>query len=79
MKMAKITLAGLVALIALSSASLAQQAMTGTVTRIDRLDGTGISQQDIRRARSCPQRGQGSCVRARPPLVDGSPECTIML
>jgi hypothetical protein len=40
MKMAKITLAGLAALTVLSSASLAQQGMTGTVTRIDRLDGT---------------------------------------
>jgi hypothetical protein len=40
MKSAKITLAGLAALTVLSSASLAQQAMTGTVTRIDRLDGT---------------------------------------
>ena len=40
MKMARITLAGLAALIALSSTSLAQQSLTGTVTRIDRLDGT---------------------------------------
>ena len=40
MKMAKITLAGLAALIALSSTGLAQQSLTGTVTRIDRLDGT---------------------------------------
>ena len=40
MKIAKITLAGLAALIALSSASFAQQGLTGTVTRIDRLDGT---------------------------------------
>ena len=38
MKMAKIMLAGLAAL-ALSSAASAQQAMTGTVTRIDRTDG----------------------------------------
>ena len=38
MKMAKIVLAGL-ALAALSSAALAQQGLTGTVTRIDRLDG----------------------------------------
>jgi hypothetical protein len=40
MKTAKMMLAGLAALTALSSASLAQQALTGTVTRIDRLDGT---------------------------------------
>ena len=40
MKIAKITLAGLAALIAMSSASFAQQNLTGTVTRIDRLDGT---------------------------------------
>ena len=39
MRMAKITLAGLAALTFVSAAS-AQQAMTGTVTRIDRLDGT---------------------------------------
>src|SRR5882672_10851852 len=38
MKMAKIMLAGLAALSLVSAAS-AQQAMTGTVTRIDRLDG----------------------------------------
>jgi hypothetical protein len=40
MKTAKMMLAGLAALTALSSASLAQQGLTGTVTRIDRLDGT---------------------------------------
>jgi hypothetical protein len=40
MKTAKMMLAGLAALTALSSAGLAQQGMTGTVTRIDRLDGT---------------------------------------
>jgi Copper binding periplasmic protein CusF len=40
MKMANITLAGFVALTALGSAALAQQGLTGTVTRIDRLDGT---------------------------------------
>ena len=38
MKMAKIMLAGLAALTFASAAS-AQQAMTGTVTRIDRTDG----------------------------------------
>ena len=40
MKMIGIILAGCVALTALNSASLAQQGLTGTVTRIDRLDGT---------------------------------------
>ena len=39
MKTASILLAGLAAL-TLTSAVSAQQAMTGTVTRIDRLDGT---------------------------------------
>ena len=39
MKTASIMLAGLAAL-TLTSAALAQQAMMGTVTRIDRLDGT---------------------------------------
>ncbi|MBA2397456.1 MAG: hypothetical protein H0V72_01910 [Bradyrhizobium sp.] len=39
MRMAKIMLAGLAAL-SFASAASAQQAMTGTVTRIDRLDGT---------------------------------------
>ncbi|CAN7703613.1 hypothetical protein LJR220_006868 [Bradyrhizobium sp. LjRoot220] len=39
MKTAKIMLAGLAAL-ALGSAASAQEAMTGTVTRIDRTDGT---------------------------------------
>lgn len=39
MKTAKIMLAGLAAL-TLGSAASAQQAMTGTVTRIDRTDGT---------------------------------------
>ena len=40
MKMAKMVLAGMTALAALSSAALAQQGLTGTVTRIDRIDGT---------------------------------------
>jgi hypothetical protein len=40
MKTAKTMLAGLAALAALSSPGLAQQGLTGTVTRIDRLDGT---------------------------------------
>jgi hypothetical protein len=44
MKMAKIALAGLATLTFLSSASLAQQGLTGTVTRIDRLDGTVLIQ-----------------------------------
>jgi hypothetical protein len=39
MKTARIMLAGLAALTFVSTAS-AEQAMTGTVTRIDRLDGT---------------------------------------
>jgi hemolysin activation/secretion protein len=39
MKMTGIILAGCAAFISLSSAASAQQAMTGTVTRIDRLDG----------------------------------------
>jgi hypothetical protein len=40
MKMPRIILAGCAAFIALGSAASAQQAMTGTVTRIDRIDGT---------------------------------------
>ncbi len=40
MKMSEIILAGCAAFIALGSAALAQQGLTGTVTRIDRLDGT---------------------------------------
>jgi hypothetical protein len=40
MKLAKIVLAGCAAFIALGSAASAQQGLTGTVTRIDRLDGT---------------------------------------
>jgi hypothetical protein len=39
MKMTGIILAGCAAFISLSSAASAQQAMTGTVTRIDRIDG----------------------------------------
>ena len=39
MRMTRIMLAGL-ATLAFASAASAQQAMTGTVTRIDRLDGT---------------------------------------
>ena len=40
MKMTGIILAGCAAFIALSSAASAQTPMTGTVTRIDRIDGT---------------------------------------
>jgi Cu/Ag efflux protein CusF len=40
MKMARIVLAGAAALIVVSSAASAQQALTGTVTKIDRISGT---------------------------------------
>jgi Copper binding periplasmic protein CusF len=40
MKMASIALAGAAALIVISSAALAQQALTGMVTKIDRISGT---------------------------------------
>jgi Cu/Ag efflux protein CusF len=40
MKMARIVLAGAAALIIISSAASAQQALTGTVTKIDRISGT---------------------------------------
>jgi Cu/Ag efflux protein CusF len=40
MNKAKIALAGFAALIVVSSAALAQQASTGTVTKIDRISGT---------------------------------------
>ena len=40
MKMSEIILAGCAAFIALAPAASAQQGLTGTVTRIDRLDGT---------------------------------------
>ena len=40
MKITGIILAGCAAFIALGSAASAQTAMTGTVTRIDRIDGT---------------------------------------
>ena len=45
MKMAKIILAGSAALTVISSVALAQQALTGTITRIDRLSGTIAIQQ----------------------------------
>jgi Cu/Ag efflux protein CusF len=38
MKIAKIMLAGTAALIIISSAALAQQALTGTVTKVDRIN-----------------------------------------
>jgi Cu/Ag efflux protein CusF len=45
MTVAKIILAGTASLILISSAALAQQALTGTITKIDRLNGTvGIRQ-----------------------------------
>ena len=40
MKIAKIILAGTVTLSIIGSAALAQQARTGTVTKIDRIHGT---------------------------------------
>jgi Cu/Ag efflux protein CusF len=40
MKMTRIALAGAAALMVISSAALAQQALTGTVTKIDRISGT---------------------------------------
>jgi Copper binding periplasmic protein CusF len=40
MKIAKMILAGAFALPLISSATLAQQALTGTVTQIDRINGT---------------------------------------
>jgi hypothetical protein len=45
MKMAKIVLAGVAALTIISSAALAQQALTGTVTQINRINGTIAIQQ----------------------------------
>ena len=40
MKIAKIILAGTAALTIIGSAALAQQALTGTVTKVDRINGT---------------------------------------
>ncbi|HEX9468935.1 MAG TPA: copper-binding protein [Bradyrhizobium sp.] len=40
MKIAKIILAGTAALAIISSAALAQQALSGTVTKVDRINGT---------------------------------------
>jgi Cu/Ag efflux protein CusF len=45
MKIAKIMLAGTAALAVISSAALAQQALTGTITKIDRINGTIAIQQ----------------------------------
>ena len=45
MKIAKIILAGSAALTIISSAALAQQALTGTVTKIDRINRTIAIQQ----------------------------------
>jgi Cu/Ag efflux protein CusF len=45
MKIAKIMLAGTAALTIISSAALAQQALTGTITKIDRINGTVAIQQ----------------------------------
>ena len=45
MKLAKIMIAGTAALTIVSSMALAQQALTGTVTRIDRVNGTVAIQQ----------------------------------
>jgi Cu/Ag efflux protein CusF len=45
MKSVKIMIAGTVALIAIHSAAVAQQTLTGTVTKIDRISGTLTVQQ----------------------------------
>jgi len=45
MKIAKIILAGTAVLTIISSAALAQQALTGTVTRVDRINRTVAIQQ----------------------------------
>jgi Cu/Ag efflux protein CusF len=45
MKIAKIILAGTAALSIISSAALAQQALTGTVTKVDRINRTVAIQQ----------------------------------
>jgi Cu/Ag efflux protein CusF len=45
MKIAKIILAGTAALNIISSAALAQQALTGTVTKVDRINRTVAIQQ----------------------------------
>ena len=45
MKIAKIIMAGTAALTIISSAALAQQALTGTVTKVDRINRTIAIQQ----------------------------------
>jgi Cu/Ag efflux protein CusF len=45
MKLANLVIAGAAALTLVSSVAFAQQALTGTVTRIDRLNGTVAIQQ----------------------------------
>jgi Cu/Ag efflux protein CusF len=45
MKLVNIMIAGTAALIAIHSAALAQQTLTGTVTKIDRINGTLAIQQ----------------------------------
>jgi Cu/Ag efflux protein CusF len=45
MRIAKIILAGAAALTIISSAALAQQALTGTVTKVDRINGTVAIQE----------------------------------
>ena len=44
-KIAKVILAGAATLTLISSAALAQQALTGTITKVDRIDGTVAIQQ----------------------------------
>ncbi|MEA2830871.1 MAG: hypothetical protein QOF22_1619 [Bradyrhizobium sp.] len=44
-KIAKVILAGTAALTLISSAASAQQALTGTITEVDRIDGTVAIQQ----------------------------------
>jgi Cu/Ag efflux protein CusF len=44
-KIAKIMLAGIAALTINGSAALAQQALTGTITKVDRINGTVAIQQ----------------------------------
>ena len=45
MKIAKVILAGTAALTIISSATLAQEALTGTLTKVDRIDRTVAIQQ----------------------------------
>jgi hypothetical protein len=57
MKMTGIILAGCAAFIVLGSAASAQTPMTGTVTRIDRLDGTIAIQLQRTQAQTSAQSG----------------------